>query len=45
MSISETTEACDTTRVDPARPDPARPGGVDVPPFPVFDPPGVPEDV
>ncbi|OAE00476.1 alpha/beta hydrolase [Arthrobacter sp. OY3WO11] len=27
------------------QPEPARPGGVDVPPFPVFDAPGVPEHV
>jgi acetyl esterase/lipase len=37
MSVNEATEVYET--------DPARPGGVDVPPFPVFDAPGVPENV
>ncbi|MHA7287658.1 alpha/beta hydrolase fold domain-containing protein [Arthrobacter sp. MDT3-44] len=35
----------DEAALNPARPDPARPGGVDVPPFPVFDGPGTPEQV
>lgn len=37
MSVNEATEVYET--------DTARPGGVDVPPFPVFDAPGVPENV
>ena len=37
MSVNEATEVYETHT--------ARPGGVDVPPFPVFDAPGVPENV
>ena len=37
MSVNEATEVYET--------DTARPGGVDVPPFPVFDAPGVPENI
>jgi acetyl esterase/lipase len=33
----------DTSRLDTSPPDTSRPGGVDVPPFPVFDAPGTPE--
>ncbi|WP_461173273.1 alpha/beta hydrolase [Arthrobacter sp. Z1-9] len=40
MSVNEATEVYETEPLDPARP-----GGVDVPPFPVFDAPGVPQDV
>ena len=40
MTVDEATDA-----TNPASPDPARPGGVDVPPFPVFDDPGKPEHV
>ena len=35
MTVNAAAEASDTTR----------PGGVDVPPFPVFDAPGIPQDV
>jgi acetyl esterase/lipase len=37
MSVNEATEVYET--------DTARPGGVDVPPFPVFDAPGLPKNV
>lgn len=40
MSVNEATEVRETERTDPARP-----GGVNVPPFPVFDSPGAPEHV
>ncbi|MCU1436891.1 MAG: esterase/lipase [Pseudarthrobacter sp.] len=40
MSVNEATEVHTTGRTDPARP-----GGVNVPPFPVFDAPGVPGNV
>ncbi|MDQ0925509.1 acetyl esterase/lipase [Pseudarthrobacter sp. W1I19] len=40
MSVNEATEVYETAPLDTARP-----GGVDVPPFPVFDAPGVPENV
>lgn len=39
MSVNEAT----TYETEPL--DPARPGGVDIPPFPVFDAPGVPQEV
>ncbi|MFF1253843.1 alpha/beta hydrolase fold domain-containing protein [Pseudarthrobacter sp. NPDC058329] len=40
MSVNAATEAYETER-----PDTTRPGDKDVPSFPVYDPPGVPEDV
>lgn len=40
MSVNEATEAYETKRMNTARP-----GGVEVPPFPVFDAPGVPGNV
>src|SRR4051794_5286283 len=40
-AVPDTASAPDTASV----PDTARPGGMDVPPFPVFDTPGVPEFV
>ncbi|GAA1768670.1 hypothetical protein GCM10009712_15900 [Pseudarthrobacter sulfonivorans] len=40
MSVNEATEVHET-----GLPDTARPGGVKVPPFPVYDAPGVPENV
>ena len=40
MSVNEATEVYETEPFDPARP-----GGVDIPPFPVFDAPGIPENI
>ncbi|MDQ0675170.1 acetyl esterase/lipase [Pseudarthrobacter siccitolerans] len=40
MSVNEATEVYETGSFDTARP-----GGVDVPPFPVFDAPGIPENI
>jgi acetyl esterase/lipase len=40
MSVNEATEVYETERLDPARP-----GGVKVPPFPVYDAPGIPDNV
>ncbi|MGX1161386.1 acetyl esterase/lipase [Arthrobacter sp. SLBN-100] len=40
MSVNEATEIYETGRLDPAAP-----GSVDLPSFPVFDAPGVPENV
>ena len=40
MSVNEATEVYETKPFDSARP-----GGVDVPPFPVFDAPGLPENL
>ncbi|MHC6591280.1 alpha/beta hydrolase fold domain-containing protein [Arthrobacter sp. C152] len=40
MTVDDATDV-----LDPSLPDPARPGGRTVPPFPVFDAPGTPEQV
>jgi acetyl esterase/lipase len=43
MTVDSAIEAAEAQGTE--RPDPARPGGVDVPPFPVFDAPGDPRNV
>jgi acetyl esterase/lipase len=43
MTVNSAIEAAEAQATE--RPDPARPGGVDAPPFPVFDAPGDPRNV
>jgi acetyl esterase/lipase len=45
MTVDKATDVIDPALLDPALPDPARPGGMDIPPFPVFDAPGTPAEV